>query len=230
MDDGVQDAIVSAHLAADRYITARSTGAADQMGVQDKIYQQNMSFVMWTPVGECPGARVLDELVIEFSELEGANPMSTSSLPWFPTASDVLRAVPADALDPLVSPDTRQRITRMLAAFPVEAQTVCYECRLSEQDDRVDLALCLVPPLVKKASSARARCGHSMTRKRIGSGVCRFWRDWLSPSSPYLPQVPFVWSPSIWIVIFPPFRSRAWVCAWRLISSRAGSYARARTL
>jgi hypothetical protein len=47
-DEGLQDALISAHLAADRYITAKNAASGPEMNRQDKIYQQNISFVMWT--------------------------------------------------------------------------------------------------------------------------------------------------------------------------------------
>jgi len=47
-DEGLLGAITNAHLAADRYITARASLSRTDMDTQDKVYQQNLSFIMWT--------------------------------------------------------------------------------------------------------------------------------------------------------------------------------------
>lgn len=117
--------------------------------------------------------------------------------PPFLPAKDVLGAVPASELAPLVGSATHAHLLGLAEQIPLSVQTACYECWLSEEDTRVDLAFCLLPQF--------GRGGVSDLRRRHGGD--RAWarsidllQAWTSPerfdAEPSLSlraSVPFVW-------------------------------------
>lgn len=113
--------------------------------------------------------------------------------PLFPRASDVLAGAPLRALEPLVSAATRERLIACARECSLPAQTACYEVRLREGDERVDLALCLLPgfgfPEEHALAELEARYGDRPGWVR----TLDFLEQWTAPGAPLLPQIPFVW-------------------------------------
>jgi hypothetical protein len=114
-------------------------------------------------------------------------------LPQFPRVSRVLSDVTPEELEPLVPRAVRERIVALSAGFPVGAQTVCYECRLSERDARVDLALCLFPSLDGSADRVIEELLPLHGGSPEWTRALEFVRSWSDPGSSLLPRVPFVW-------------------------------------
>jgi hypothetical protein len=109
-------------------------------------------------------------------------------------AANILRSVNGPGLAPLVAEATQDYIERVAATCPLPVQTACYECHLGDADDRVDLALCILPGCTDVSLGASfeqnfaAYRDHSAWRTPI-----EFLREWGRVNSPLLGRVPFVW-------------------------------------
>jgi len=113
----------------------------------------------------------------------------------FPSATEVFRSAQRLPLAPLVDAATQEQLLELVRDFPVPVQTVCYECRLREDDDRVDLALCMLPPHAGQENFtgaldelAASRSGDPHWRRTV-----RFLQNWAAMASGYRPEFPLVW-------------------------------------
>jgi len=70
---------------------------------------------------------------------------TASTEPLYPPPARTLRAVDSRELVPLVPAPARERLLALADRCALPAQTVCLEARLASGDDRVDLAVCLMP-------------------------------------------------------------------------------------
>jgi hypothetical protein len=77
----------------------------------------------------------------------------------------------------------------------IPVQTACYECRLGEHDDRVDLALCMLPPRAEDARFLTAL--DALAESRGGDphwlATIEFLRKWAARAPGYRPEFPLVW-------------------------------------
>lgn len=112
--------------------------------------------------------------------------MAGRTAPPFPLARQALEVLSPHELSPLVKSSTREQILFLARNFPLSVQTACYECRLSEADSRVDLALCVFPG-VPKAILAQLRREYG--RDPCWSRTLEFLEHWEGAAS----HVPFVW-------------------------------------
>lgn len=106
----------------------------------------------------------------------------------FPTARALFGSVSPGELSPLVTSSTQEQFLRLVRDLELPVQTACYECRLSGEDHRVDLALCVFPGFMQSAlaSLRRAHGKDPAWGRALG-----FLRDWSTPE--LLLQIPFVW-------------------------------------
>jgi hypothetical protein len=116
--------------------------------------------------------------------------------PWtYPNPYEILAGVGAGPLRPLVSDAARARLLALASDLPFPVHTACYECRLSGEDDRVDLALCLLPAATEWDSR-----GPELAALRKRYGVSRGWGraldflgEWSAGSLPFSDRIPFLW-------------------------------------
>jgi hypothetical protein len=116
--------------------------------------------------------------------------------PWnYPDPHEILAGVEPAALRPLVSGAARARLLAFASALPFPVHTACYECRLSGEDDRVDLALCILPSAMEWESRGP---GLAALRKRYGRSpgwgrALDFLEDWRTGGMPFSDRIPFLW-------------------------------------
>lgn len=108
-----------------------------------------------------------------------------------PPAS-ILRSVDHDGLQALVDAEARARVLAVMDELSVPVQTVCYECRLSSRDARVDVAVCLFAMRAAEAESVLGRLGRQHRGEPSWRRCLEFLAEWSSPGSSFAPQIPFV--------------------------------------
>src|SRR5205823_3382598 len=111
-----------------------------------------------------------------------------------PLVHEVLESIEPSRLAPLVDEATRARIIQLSRAFAVPAQTVCYEARLSDDDRRTDLALCLIPGFLSNLDDVLTRLPPPPAPSQAWRRSLDYLRDWASPRSDLMARVPFVWA------------------------------------
>jgi hypothetical protein len=102
----------------------------------------------------------------------------------------VMRALPADGFDPLVPPNSWEAIASLCDGIPAQVHTLCFECRLSAEDDRVDFAFALLPGPDAVQLGTRLRAAHPTSEP--WAAFCDFLADWSVPGSDLAYRIPFV--------------------------------------
>lgn len=113
----------------------------------------------------------------------------------FPSTGEVLSSAQGLPLAPLVGVEAQKNILELGRGLALPVQTACYECRLAEHDDRVDLALCILPPYAdpKRFAKALAELIESHRGHREWERTASFLEKWASQAPGYRPEFPFVW-------------------------------------
>jgi hypothetical protein len=104
----------------------------------------------------------------------------------------VLRSVDHDRLQALVDAEARARTLAVMDELCVPVQTVCYECRLSGGDPRVDVAVCLFAMRAAEVGGVLGRLGARHRANAAWRRCLEFLADWSSPASAFVPAIPFV--------------------------------------
>jgi hypothetical protein len=143
-----------------------------------------------------------------------------SRAPYFLPVGSILASIPNEDLAPLVSERSRRQIGRLVADLRLAVQTACYECRLSQSDDRVDLAACLFP------DASEAAAGYAALRRKHEANpdwtrTLELLEAWSAPGSSLRGRIPFIWiafdldrelatlpSPCVGLCIDPAFFER----------------------
>jgi hypothetical protein len=112
--------------------------------------------------------------------------------PFEALPAHVLRSVDHDRLQALVSAEARARTLAVMDELCVPVQTVCYECRLSGGDSRVDVAVCLFAMRAAEAGGVLGRLGARHRADASWRRCLEFLADWSSPASAFVPAIPFV--------------------------------------
>ncbi len=112
-----------------------------------------------------------------------------------PAAADLLRVGADLELSPLVDTATRARLVQLAETLALPTHTACYECRLGSDASRVDLALCVLPPLVNHEAIQTALQHQGIEQASNAEwlrGIALLER-WAAPGSDLAKLVPFVW-------------------------------------
>jgi hypothetical protein len=111
-----------------------------------------------------------------------------------------LRSSPAQLLDgagselePLLTRRARQRLLDGAAKLELPARTLCLECRLSPNDDRVDLALCLATQTANLEAALRS-IGQRYIDNRSWERCAALLADWAGGHDATLAGVPFLYT------------------------------------
>jgi hypothetical protein len=104
----------------------------------------------------------------------------------------VLGAVDHARLAALVGPEARARSLAILGELGVPVHTVCYEARLTRDDARVDVAVCLAGMRPAGAGDVLGRLGRRHRRDAAWRRCLEFLADWSSPASVFAYRIPFV--------------------------------------
>lgn len=115
--------------------------------------------------------------------------------PWpgsFEPPARVLDAVDHERLRALVDAGAQARCGAVMAELDVPVHTVCYECRLTPGDPRVDVAVGLVAMRPVGADDVLGGLGHRRGADAAWRRCLAFLAAWSGPGSRFALPVPFV--------------------------------------
>lgn len=110
----------------------------------------------------------------------------------FDSPARVLDAVDHQRLRALVDPGAQARCRAVMAELDVPVHTVCYECRLTPGDPRVDVAVGLVAMRPAGVGEVLGRLGRRRAADAAWQRCLAFLAGWSAPGSRFVPAVPFV--------------------------------------
>jgi len=94
-------------------------------------------------------------------------------------------------LQALIDDRTREPIVALADELDVPVHAVCYECRLRRGDDRVDLAVCLLPMRTLCAYDVLGALGRRHIAVPAWRRCLELLAAWSHPASEYAAQIPF---------------------------------------
>lgn len=104
--------------------------------------------------------------------------------------SRIMRCVAARDLQPLINLEAWNRIASVAEEFAAPVHTVCFECRLSKQDDAVDFAVSLFPGVDTEHVALQLQ--KLRERDPAWDLACEFLEGWHSLKSGRSREIPFV--------------------------------------
>ncbi len=110
----------------------------------------------------------------------------------FEPPAQVLDAVDHERLRALVDAEAQARCRAVMAELDVPVHTVCYECRLTPGDPRVDVAVGLVAMQPAGAGDVLGGLGRRRATDAAWRRCLAFLADWSAPGSRFALPVPFV--------------------------------------
>jgi hypothetical protein len=103
----------------------------------------------------------------------------------------ILSGIPESMLEPLVDRAVLRRVSALALQFPASVHTVCFECRLGDEDSsQVDVAFALIADAALQPLAQALRVG--FVNEPGWARFCQFLETWSSLRAAWACDVPFV--------------------------------------